>query len=162
MRGALESGHAQFLSVEVRLAARGFSILGRVPGDPKANDLAAGERENFFLSFELVEGNGKQMAVGQVAQASCQRPTGCAGTENKCTRCGREEGLEKAKSQNMIDMSVAQKNIGRGRGGAPLQSSLPSGMIPVPASKIKRRPSTSTSTQEVLPPTARVAGSTVG
>ncbi len=56
------------------------------------------------------------MAVGQVAQAASQRPAGCAGTQNKSPSCGRQEGLEKTKSQNMIDMGVAQKNIRRGRG----------------------------------------------
>src|SRR6266508_2106186 len=52
------------------------------------------------------------MAIRQVSKASRQCPTGIAGTENKRMGLGRQERLEKTQSHDVVDMGMAQKDIG--------------------------------------------------
>src|SRR5512135_2562146 len=81
----------------------------RVCAEP--NLLAAGEGKNFLFAFKLIEGNRKQMAIGQVAQAAPQSAAGVAGAENKRTRFRRQQRLEKTESHDIVDMGVAQEDI---------------------------------------------------
>ena len=62
-----------------------------------------------------------------------------------------EQGREERQADHMIDVAVAQEDVEVGAVGR-LTNALPSGRIPVPASKIRVYGPQRTSTQGVLPP----------
>ena|SRR5690242_9485388 len=97
MRGALAGRDRQFPRLD-RVTGFEFLDFGSSAWRSEANRLTLGERENFFLSLELIERNGKQMAVGQVAQTPGQRPARGAGAQNKSMRFIGQQRLEKAES----------------------------------------------------------------